>query len=72
MHLVQFLWFDKRSEKTVAKKNRIKKEYENFEAKIHIIAEEEVKKIEKRTEKIKEDAEKIGEEIESSMTEKKG
>ncbi len=53
------------------KKNRLKDQYEHFEADIHKISEDEIKKIKKRVEKMKEEAEKIGEEIEDSMKEKR-
>lgn len=55
----------------LSKKNRIKDRYERFEADIHIISEDEIKKITKKVEKIKEEAEKIGEEIEDSVKEKR-
>jgi hypothetical protein len=54
-----------------AKKNKIEKQYERFEANIQKIAEEEIKKIAERVEKTEKEAEKIGEEIEISLTEKR-
>jgi len=52
------------------KKNKIEQEYENLEKGIHLMADNEIKNIEKEVNKIKKEAEKIGEEVESSMTEK--
>lgn len=53
------------------RKSKIEKEYEIFEAKVKMIAEEETKKIVERVEKLKEDAKKIGEEIDGSLTGKR-
>jgi len=52
------------------KKNKIEQEYESLEKDIHLMADNEIKHIEKKVNKIKKEAEKIGEEVESSMTEK--
>ena len=54
----------------MTKKNKIEQEYESLEKDIHMIADNEIKNIEKEVNKIKKEAEKIGEEVESSMTEK--
>jgi hypothetical protein len=57
-------------EKSMPKKNKIKRECENLEKDIHMMAEKEIKHIAKEVEKIKKEAEKVGEEVESSITEK--
>jgi len=54
----------------VPKKNKIEQEYETLEKDIHLMADNEIKHIEKEVNKIKKEAEKIGAEVESSMTEK--
>jgi predicted NACHT family NTPase len=54
----------------MTKKNNIEKEYESLEKDIHMMADNEIKNIEKKVNKIKKEAEKIGEEVEISMTEK--
>jgi hypothetical protein len=54
----------------MTKKNNIEKEYESLEKDIHMMADNEIKNIEKKLNKIKKEAEKIGEEVESSMIEK--
>jgi predicted NACHT family NTPase len=54
----------------MTKKNKIEQEYERLEKDIHMMADNEIKNIEKEVNKIKKEAEKIGEEVESSMTEK--
>jgi predicted NACHT family NTPase len=54
----------------MTKKNNIEKEYESLEKDIHMMADNEIKNIEKKVNKIKKEAEKIGEEVESSMIEK--
>ena len=54
----------------MTKKNKIEQEYESLEKDIHMMADNEIKNIEKKLNKIKKEAEKIGEEVESSMIEK--
>lgn len=50
----------------MSEKNKIDQKYESLEKDIHIMADNEIKNIEKEVKKIMKEAEKIGEEVESS------
>ena len=52
------------------KKSRIEREYESYKNRIHLIANEEIKKIKREVKKVKEEAEKVGKESSHSITDK--
>ena len=55
----------------MSKKDKLEKDYKNFNLNIERIAEEEIKKIQEETIALKEEASKIGEAVELSLKRKK-
>ena len=53
----------------MSKKEKLEKDYQNFNLNIERIAEEEIKKIREKANAIKEEASKIGEAVELSLNE---
>lgn len=55
--------------KAKSKKDKLEKDYENFNAKVERAAEQDIKKIHEQTQAIKAEAEKIGETVGTSTDE---
>jgi hypothetical protein len=54
----------------MSKKDRLEKDYKNFNLNIERVAEREIKKIQEKTNEIKDEASRIGEAVELSIGEK--